>query len=475
MAHKRASGAGAGAAPHRGHTIERRMVAAIGGVALLVVVALSWVAWRWLGGVLAEQPEHLYAARQVVLLGAAMLLGLIELSLLIVSRFVSQRVTEPAAALAEVAERVTGGDLTVPSLAFGIDDEMGRLERAVGAMIAELRRLVRVLHDAAREAAAMSHEITAGTEEMSAAASEMAHTSSDLSHQSSEMASAIAQTAGDAALLMDIAARLSAGSEEGVERNMRLRQLAEENRARLDASGTALDQLGADAETSAAATEAVAMASEEILAFVTLVRRIARQSKLLALNASMEAARAGEQAEGFAAVAQEIRRLSASSAEAAERAEGTIGALLARVEDSRASSRRTIATLGDVRQTTAQVLAAFAGVERAVQESEGWMHSIEDASRESGALIERATQRLDRLAAGTESFAAAMEEVAAGAQQQSAGSQEIAAAAAALAGASRRLLELVSAFRLEAEMTPEFAAAPTAEMPVVGGMAEAAD
>lgn len=431
-------------------SVQRRIVAGGGSIALALVAVLALATMHWLGAILAGQSaERLQSARTGVLLGAAVLLGIVELSLLTLSRYVARRVTEPAAALAEAAERVAAGDLAVDVAPVLEDDEMGRLSRATGAMIAELRRLVHILRESARETTAMSAEITAGTEEMSAAASEMARTANDLSDQAAEMARAIARTATDAGTLGGIADRLSAGAHEGVERNDELRALARTNRSRLDAGRDALATLGEEAAASAAAAEALVEASEEIRAFVTFVRRIARQSKLLALNASMEAARAGEHGEGFAVVASEIRKLAASSAEAAERTDETVTALLERVEASRASSRRTVATVREVRDATTLAIASFGEVEQAVESAEGWTRAIEQSANESRELVAEASLRLEQLARGTETFAAAMQQVAASTEQQSAGAEEMAAASATLASASRSLLTQISAFRLD--------------------------
>ena len=440
-----------------GATIQRRIVAAIGTIALLGIMALAWAGTSWIARLLAGQPiDRVRSAQTIILLGAVALLALVLVALTMVGRFVARHVTEPASALAAVSERVASGDLVVKIGASMDDDDLGRLSRATEMMVTELRRLVSIMRDSARETAAMSAEITAGTEQMRTAASEMASTSNDLSAQATGMAHTIQRAADDAAHLEEIAKRLTGGAREGVTRNARIRTLALENRERLDESSTALEQLAAEARASAEAATTLATASEEIRAFVSLVRKIARQSKLLALNASMEAARAGEQGEGFAVVASEIRKLAANSTNAAERTEQIVNDVLLRVEQSRESSHRTAETVANVQAATQSAVESFTQVEQAVIEAESWTTSIEQAAADSSTLIGETTARLDQLAHGTENFAAAMQQVAASAEEQSASTEEIAAAAGALVEAARRVWQLVSTFRLDdgAAVTP---------------------
>lgn len=408
----------------------------------------SWSVVAYLSESIALAP--LATARMAILGGATGLIALMIMALGFVGRMVARRVTEPADALATAAERVASGDLTVAVRVSTLEnDEIGRLARGVGEMISDLRRLVGTIRDAANESAAMSAEITAGSEEMSAAASEMAQTSSELSEQAAEMARTIQESADGATGLLRIAERASAEANAGVERTAHMRKLARDNRARLDESANALELLASEAQSTAAASDSLADASEQIRAFVSLVRKIARQSKLLALNASMEAARAGVQGEGFAVVANEIRKLAANSNDAAERTEQLVNTVLARVDESRKSSRRTLDTVKGVRRATREAGESFSQIERAMAESQEWVETLQQSARASSQHVGDITRRLETLARGTESFAAAMEEVAAGSEEQSASTEEIAAAAAALAESSRRLTALVATFTLE--------------------------
>ena len=401
----------------------------------------------------ADASHAYYVARWALLGGSAVMLGLILISLLFIARFIERRITGPAEDLAIAAEAVAAGDLSKKVNDIGGDDEIGRLARAVSAMIAELRRLASALNESAAETTSMTAEITGSSEEMAASAGQIAHTASDLSQQANLMAETIQTLAGSSEHLVAVASELDVGAREGVERNDQLRALALENRARLDESSRSLTTLSGDVEASAAAIEQLAQASEEVRSFVTLVQKLARQSKLLALNAAMEAARAGEHGHGFAVVAEEVRRLAAMSSDAAERTENVVSGVLRGIAQSRTSSERTVDTVRAVRGATEEGSRSFGHIEKAVADADGWTSSIQRASTAASGLVLEMRTKLDSLAAGTDSFAAAMEEVAASSEEQSASTEQIAAAASTLAGAAERLSRLIANLRLDERQT----------------------
>ena len=385
-----------------------------------------------------------YLAIATALLGLLLLIGL-----WLLDRFVAKRITIPTIVLAAAAERVAAGDLSVEIDESAMsNDEIGRLSRATATMIRELRRLATALRASSSETAAMASEITSGAAAMATTAEAMATSSSDLSEQSGSMSQALLQFSHDSTKLVAISAELDSGSQEGLERNVALRELALQNRVRLDQAAIALESLSADVGASASASDSLAQASEEIRAFVTFVQKMARQSKLLALNAAMEAARAGAHGQGFAVVASEVRRLAAGAAEAAEKTEALVREVLNRVAESRALTARTVTAVETVTSATRQGLESFALIESAVAENEAWMEAISQASTETHALIGEMTVRLDSVSKTTENFAASMEEVAASSEEQSASTQEIADVARSLGRSAEELARLVSSFRL---------------------------
>jgi methyl-accepting chemotaxis protein len=406
--------------------------------------------WRVIAHMRESDAMHTYnIARYWLLIGLAVMLALIVTSLYFVSEFIQRRVTGPAAELAMAAEAVAAGDLSKRVKHIDSDDEIGRLARAVAAMIQELRRLATTLNESSTETSTMTGEITASSEEMAASAGQIAHTAADLSQQSNVMAETILALASSSENLVSLAGSLDAGANEGVERNTQLRSLALANRARLDEGSRSLLSLSNDAEASASAIEQLAQASEEVKSFVTLVQKLARQSKLLALNAAMEAARAGEHGHGFAVVAEEVRRLAAMSSDAAEKTDRVVNSVLRGISQSRASSERTVETARTVRGATDEASRSFGQIEEVVAQADGWTTSISRTVSAAKGLAHEMRAKLDTLSTGTESFAAAMQEVAASSEEQSASTEQIAAAAGTLSGAAERLTKVVANLRLD--------------------------
>ena len=365
--------------------------------------------------------------------------------------FIRRHVSGPAAELARMHEAVGRGDLSMsynPSVSNSVVD---RLSQSTMTMLNQLRAVTGNMRSSAEENSLLASQIRLASESVASAAREGATTSTALSQDAVAREETIAQLSADADRLVVLPATLREVAQEGLKRDHALRVLAQENRARLDTTASALNALTSDSLTSAEAIEELSSAVDEIRAFLMLVQKISRQSKILALNAAMEAARAGEHGHGFAVVATEVRRLAASSAEAANRTTSLVEEMLERVARSRESTARTVATVEQVLDATQEGRRSLGRVEDGTLEGEELSIRIQRTAMESGDLVSAMTRKFSGLALGTGAFARAMSHVAASNEDHSKQLHEIAVASSSLQETSQKISSLVGSFKLETQ------------------------
>jgi methyl-accepting chemotaxis protein len=365
--------------------------------------------------------------------------------------FIRRHVSGPAAELARMHEAVGRGDLSThykPAVSNSVVD---RLTQSTMLMLNQLRAVTGNMQSSAEENSLLASQIRLASESVATKAREGATTSSALSQDAVAREETITQLSADADRLVVLASTLREVAQEGLKRDRALRVLARENRTRLDTSAGALNALTADALTSAEAIEELSSAVDEIRAFLMLVQKISRQSKILALNAAMEAARAGEHGHGFAVVATEVRRLAASSAEAANRTTSLVEEMLDRVARSRESTARTVSTVEQVLDATEEGRRSLAKVEEGALEGEELGSKIQQTAMESSDLVSAMTRKFSGLAQGTGAFARAMNNVAASNEDHSKQLHEIALASTSLQETSQRISSLVGSFKLETQ------------------------
>jgi methyl-accepting chemotaxis protein len=362
--------------------------------------------------------------------------------------FIRRHVSGPASELARMHEAVGRGDLSATYKPAVSNSAIDRLTQSTTTMLAQLRGVTGNMRNSADENSLLASQIGLASQSIAASARDGATSSDALSKDALVREQAIAQLAEEAGRLTIMSTTLRTVAEDGLKRDKALRQLAHENSARLEKAAHALESLTEDALSSSDAIEELSSAVDEIRAFLTLVQKISRQSKILALNAAMEAARAGEHGHGFAVVATEVRRLAASSAEAAQRTTSLVEDMLERVSRSRESTARTVSTVEQVLQTTREGRRSLAKVEEGTLEGEDLSVRIQETALESSALVAAMTERLNGLVHGTGAFARAMNQVAASNEEQSKKINEVAEAANALNDTSKRISQLVATFKV---------------------------
>ncbi len=390
------------------------------------------------------------ASVALIAVGGAIILTAVVTGLVIVPM-----VGERSADLVEVLRGVAQGDLTGEPRRQAIDVDEERLADSARAALSAMREIVVDARDASQAIGVKAHDLAVQGSAALSVAQRAAESASVAARAGQSMAELSRRAREEVARMTTNAATLAEEARAVRVHEHRLQELSEAGLTKLRESVGAMDALATDVGDSAGELSALAEASGEIRSFVLLVRKMARQSKLLALNAAMEAARAGEQGSGFAVVAGEVRRLARSSNEAADRTDQLVADVLERIERIRQSSLRAVDAAGLAREAVRTGVGSVEVLDQIAREAsaaavaeEAHVSSMQNAA-DSIALP------LQQLAREAESLATALKEASGVAGSQQGRLQDLAVAASALAREAARSTASLSGIRVGAVVTAE--------------------
>nr|WP_095052827.1 methyl-accepting chemotaxis protein [Pseudomonas sp. Irchel s3b2] len=247
-------------------------------------------------------------------------------------------ITKPIANALNAAEEIAEGNLTRPITVDGAD-EAGRLLAAMAKMQEKLRDTLQRISGSATQLASAAEELNSVTDESARGLTQQNNEIEQAATAVNEMTSAVEEVARNAVSTSEASKNATTSAGDG-------RDLVQE-------TVSAIERMSTDVQSTATLIGDLANESRDIGKVLDVIRGLADQTNLLALNAAIEAARAGEAGRGFAVVADEVRALAHRTQQSTSEIERMIGSIQSgtehAVDSMRNSTERAESTLNIAR------------------------------------------------------------------------------------------------------------------------------
>ncbi|CRN03912.1 hypothetical protein [Pseudomonas sp. 34 E 7] len=288
---------------------------------------------------------------------------------IIVGVLITRLITRPIAQAVASAQRIADGDLT-QTISTERTDEAGQLLVALSDMQGGLKHTLLEIANASDQLASAAEELSAVTEESTRGLTRQNDEIQQAATAVNQMTAAVDEVAGNAVSTSQASSQATTEAEEGRE------QVAQ--------AVSGMNSMVVEINDSTKSVEGLASQVREIGKVIDVIRGIADQTNLLALNAAIEAARAGEQGRGFAVVADEVRAL----------------------------AHRTQVSTVDIEKMIGEVQVGADGAVAAMNKSLSWANNTQVLAQNAGEALQRITASVAKINERNLVIASASEEQA---------------------------------------------------------------
>ena len=310
---------------------------------------------------------------------------------------ITRQITRPLRETLAVVERIASGDLT-QNVTITRRDELGVLQQGIARMGVTLRDLISGIRDGVTQIASAAEELSAVTEQTSAGVNSQKIETDQVATAMHEMTATVQEVARNAEEASQAAAAADGEAREGDKV--------------VNEAITQIERLASEVARSTEAMSVLQQESDKIGSVMDVIKAVAEQTNLLALNAAIEAARAGEAGRGFAVVADEVRGLAQRTQKSTEEIEGLVAGLQNGTQQVSTVMNNSRALTDSSVALTRKAGTSLENITRTVSNIQSMNQQIAAAAEQQSAVAEEISRSIINVRDVSEQTAAASDETA---------------------------------------------------------------
>lgn len=323
---------------------------------------------------------------------------------IVIARFTLISITRPLSRVNKMLNIVASGDLSHKLDESG-QDEFAELARNCNSLVDSLRSLIESIVNRSAQLAAAAEQTSAVTAQSTTAIEEQRNQVEQAASATTEMSSTAQSVLASA---NDALGEIKHADDEAE----RVKQISARNRQ-------TIEQLANEVDSAAQVINQLQQDSASIGGILDVIRGIAEQTNLLALNAAIEAARAGEQGRGFAVVADEVRTLASRTQESTSEIQTMIEAL-------QTGAGKAVTVMDAGKSKASDCVNQSEEADKALETITHAVHEAFDRSSQIATAAEEQSVVAHEISENLESIVAIAEQTTAGSQQTATSSSEVA-------------------------------------------------